>query len=207
MVDGSTDLETYRVVHQQLQDLVLMQQQQVESFGEMIRNREEESVRAKMYDDVVKELENERLEHAKTKALLSKESEKLQFALGEVEILTKQLEREKKAFENALESIKNKTLKELNKNDKLKSKCNDIESKIEKQEDILSSKEDQIKELCHQLAKQKATLKCTSMSHWHSDPLRSCRLQQSMHGFYGCCQCCLPEYQCQGVSENKMMLS
>ncbi|XP_069791073.1 spermatogenesis-associated protein 24-like isoform X2 [Narcine bancroftii] len=159
MVDGSTDLETYRVVHQQLQDLVLMQQQQVESFGEMIRNREEESVRAKMYDDVVKELENERLEHAKTKALLSKESEKLQFALGEVEILTKQLEREKKAFENALESIKNKTLKELNKNDKLKSKCNDIESKIEKQEDILSSKEDQIKELCHQLAKQKATLK------------------------------------------------
>ncbi|XP_051871967.1 spermatogenesis-associated protein 24-like [Pristis pectinata] len=159
MAEAAADAWTHSVVHSQLQDVVLIQQQQIESFGAMIQDREEESVSIKMYEDVVKELENERLEHAKTKALLSKESEKLQFSLGEIEILMKQLEREKKAFENALESIKNKAMKESNENDKLKSKYNGIESQIEKQEDILSSKEDQIKELCHQLEKQKATLK------------------------------------------------
>ncbi|XP_055494682.1 spermatogenesis-associated protein 24-like isoform X2 [Leucoraja erinacea] len=143
-VGTDADTDAHIVVHRQLQDIVLVQQQQIEYFSEMIKNKEEESVSIKIYEDVVKELE---------------ESEKLQFALGEVEILMKQLEREKKAFENALESIKNKAWKEVNKNDKLKSKCNDIENKVEKQEDILSSKEDQIKELCHQLAKQKATLK------------------------------------------------
>ncbi|XP_067890585.1 spermatogenesis-associated protein 24-like isoform X2 [Heterodontus francisci] len=129
--------ETHSLVHRQLRDIVLLQQRKIRSFGEM----------------------NERLEHAKTKALLSKESEKLQFALGEIEILMKQLDREKKAFENALESIKNKAVKESTKNDKLISKCSEIESQMEKQDDILSNKEDQIKELCHLLAKQKDALK------------------------------------------------
>uniref|UniRef100_UPI00398EC86A spermatogenesis-associated protein 24-like isoform X1 n=1 Tax=Pristiophorus japonicus TaxID=55135 RepID=UPI00398EC86A len=151
--------ETHSVVHRQLRDIVLVQQRKIRSFGEMIRHREEESVSREEFEDVEKELENERLEHVKTKALLSKESEKLQFALGEIEILMKQLEREKKAFENALESIKNKALKESTKNDKLISKCNEIESQIEKQDDILSTKEDQIKELCHLLEKQKDVLK------------------------------------------------
>ncbi|XP_041056704.1 spermatogenesis-associated protein 24-like isoform X3 [Carcharodon carcharias] len=129
------------------------------SLVKAIKQREEESVSREEFDVVVKELENERLEHAKTKALLFKESEKLQFALGEVEILLKQLDREKKAFENALESIKNKALKESTKNDKLISKCNEIENQMEKQDDILTTKEVQIKELCHLLAEQKEALK------------------------------------------------
>uniref|UniRef100_UPI00398F0E95 spermatogenesis-associated protein 24-like isoform X2 n=1 Tax=Pristiophorus japonicus TaxID=55135 RepID=UPI00398F0E95 len=97
--------ETHSVVHRQLRDIVLVQQRKIRSFGEMIRHREEESVSREEFEDVEKELENERLEHVKTKALLSKESEKLQFALGEIEILMKQLEREKKAFENAFVSL------------------------------------------------------------------------------------------------------
>ncbi|XP_078408666.1 spermatogenesis-associated protein 24-like isoform X1 [Cetorhinus maximus] len=153
------DWETHSLVHRQLQDVVLTQQQKIRSFGQMIKQREEESVSREEFDIVVKELENERLEHAKTKALLFKESEKLQFALGEVEILMKQLDREKKAFENALESIKNKAWKESTKNDKLISKCNEIENQMEKQDDILTTKEVQIKELCHLLAEQKDALK------------------------------------------------
>ncbi|XP_041056702.1 spermatogenesis-associated protein 24-like isoform X1 [Carcharodon carcharias] len=151
--------ETHSLVYWQLQDVFLTQQQKIRSFGQMIKQREEESVSREEFDVVVKELENERLEHAKTKALLFKESEKLQFALGEVEILLKQLDREKKAFENALESIKNKALKESTKNDKLISKCNEIENQMEKQDDILTTKEVQIKELCHLLAEQKEALK------------------------------------------------
>lgn len=37
----------------------------------------------------------------KTKAKLASESEKLEFALGEIDILKKQLQREKTAFEKA----------------------------------------------------------------------------------------------------------
>ena len=44
-------------------------------------------------------LQEEKAAHAKTKVLLAKEEEKLQFALGEVEVLSKQLEKEKLAFE------------------------------------------------------------------------------------------------------------
>ncbi|KAJ6650536.1 hypothetical protein lerEdw1_006473, partial [Lerista edwardsae] len=40
-------------------------------------------------------------EHAKTKSNLAKESEQLEFALGEIDVLSKQLEREKQAFDNA----------------------------------------------------------------------------------------------------------
>ncbi|GCB61760.1 spermatogenesis-associated protein 24-like isoform X2 [Scyliorhinus torazame] len=153
------DWRTHSLVHQQLQDVVLTQQQQIRRFGQTIKQREVESVSREEFDVVVKELENERLEHAKTKALLFKESEKLQFSLGEIEILMKQLDREKKAFENALGSIKNKALKESTKNDKLISKCNEIENQMEKQDDILSRKEGQIEELYQLLAKQKDTLK------------------------------------------------
>lgn len=46
-------------------------------------------------------LQEEKVAHAKTKVLLAKEEEKLQFALGEVEVLSKQLEKEKLAFEKA----------------------------------------------------------------------------------------------------------
>ena len=46
-------------------------------------------------------LQEERFEHITTKAKLTGETEKLQFALGEIDILNKQLQREKAAFEAA----------------------------------------------------------------------------------------------------------
>ncbi|XP_072435883.1 spermatogenesis-associated protein 24-like isoform X1 [Chiloscyllium punctatum] len=151
--------ETHCVVYQQLRDVIIEQQRKICAFEELVKQREEKTAYREELEAVVKELEDEKLEHAKTKALLSKESEKLQFALGEIEILMKQLDREKKAFENALESIKNKALKESTKNDKLISKCNEIENQMEKQDGILSIKEDQIKNLNQLLEKQKDTLR------------------------------------------------
>ena len=46
------------------------------------------------------DLQEEKLEHVRTKAKLASESEKLQFALGEIDILNKQIQREKATFEN-----------------------------------------------------------------------------------------------------------
>uniref|UniRef100_A0A8C5VBN9 Spermatosis associated 24 n=1 Tax=Microcebus murinus TaxID=30608 RepID=A0A8C5VBN9_MICMU len=77
-------------------------------------------------EELIHQLRNveEKAAHAKTKALLAKEEEKLQFALGEVEVLSKQLEKEKRAFEKALSSVKSKVLQESGKKDQLITKCN-----------------------------------------------------------------------------------
>ena len=45
---------------------------------------------------------DERKEHARTRAQLSEMQEKLELALGEVEILRKQIQREKAQFERTL---------------------------------------------------------------------------------------------------------
>uniref|UniRef100_A0A8D0HSF6 Spermatosis associated 24 n=1 Tax=Sphenodon punctatus TaxID=8508 RepID=A0A8D0HSF6_SPHPU len=143
----------------QLRDLLEVQEALIGRLRQRIAIQEENVVSKEDYKAVVKKLEEKEEKHAKTKILLTKESERLQFALGEVEVLSKQLEREKQAFENALSSMKSKVLKESTKKDKLISKCSVIESHIQKQEDILKDKENEIKELQHFISKQKQTLK------------------------------------------------
>uniref|UniRef100_A0A8C6AEP2 Spermatosis associated 24 n=1 Tax=Monodon monoceros TaxID=40151 RepID=A0A8C6AEP2_MONMO len=77
-------------------------------------------------EELIHQLRNveEKAAHAKTKVLLATEEEKLQFALGEVEVLSKQLEKEKLAFEKALSSVKSRALQESSKKDQLITKCN-----------------------------------------------------------------------------------
>uniref|UniRef100_A0A3Q2LNL2 Spermatosis associated 24 n=2 Tax=Equus TaxID=9789 RepID=A0A3Q2LNL2_HORSE len=77
-------------------------------------------------EELIHQLRNveEKAAHAKTKLLLVKEEEKLQFALGEVEVLSKQLEKEKLAFEKALSTVKSRALQESSKKDQLITKCN-----------------------------------------------------------------------------------
>ena len=53
-------------------------------------------------------LQDERVEHARTKTVLVNEEEKLQFANREIEILKKQLEREKATFERAYVCVHSK---------------------------------------------------------------------------------------------------
>nr|XP_028705920.1 spermatogenesis-associated protein 24 isoform X2 [Macaca mulatta] len=117
--------------------------------------QDENFVSKEEFQAVEKKLVEEKAAHAKTKVLLAKEEEKLQFALGEVEVLSKQLEKEKLAFEKALSSVKSKVLQESSKKDQLITKCNEIESHIIKQEDILNGKENEIKELQQVISQQK----------------------------------------------------
>ncbi|XP_006526311.1 spermatogenesis-associated protein 24 isoform X1 [Mus musculus] len=117
--------------------------------------QDENFVSKEEFHEIEKKLVEEKAAHAKTKALLAKEEEKLQFALGEVEVLSKQLEKEKMAFEKALSSVKSRVLQESSKKDQLITKCNEIESHIIKQEDILNGKENEIKELQQVISQQK----------------------------------------------------
>ncbi|XP_061089373.1 spermatogenesis-associated protein 24-like [Conger conger] len=128
---------TSGVVFKQLQEVIRIQQQIILSLNE----------------------KEERHQHDWTRQRLSQESEKLNFATGEIQILTRKLEREKESFEKALHSEKTKARKELAKSNKLNTKCARINSIIQKREDILNEKENQISELHTKLEKQRVTLK------------------------------------------------
>ncbi|XP_019342667.1 spermatogenesis-associated protein 24 [Alligator mississippiensis] len=140
----------------QLRDVAAAQEALIER---LLRRERGGAGRAEQHEVLARRLAKEEEEHGKTKMLLVKESEKLQFALGEIEVLSKQLERERRVFEKTLASVKSKALKESTKKDKLISKCNEIEHHILKQEDILNGKENEIKALQHFITRQKQVLK------------------------------------------------
>lgn len=108
----------------QLRDVIESQEELIHQLRNVIVLQDENFVSKEEFQAVEKKLVEEKAAHAKTKVLLAKEEEKLQFALGEVEVLSKQLEKEKMAFEKALSSVKNRVLQESSKKDQLISKCN-----------------------------------------------------------------------------------
>ncbi|KAM9104378.1 spermatogenesis-associated protein 24 isoform 1-T1 [Megaptera novaeangliae] len=157
----------------QLRDVIESQEELIQQLRNVMVLQDENFVSKEEFQAVEKKLVEEKAAHAKTKVLLAKEEEKLQFALGEVEVLSKQLEKEKLAFEKALSSVKSRALQESSKKDQLITKCNgrsswdgnhssslplsptEIESHIIKQEDILNGKENEIKELQQVISQQK----------------------------------------------------
>ncbi|XP_067161189.1 spermatogenesis-associated protein 24 [Apteryx mantelli] len=143
----------------QLRRLAEAQAALIERLRRRLAFQEESSVSRQDYEGVVRRLQEEEKAHARTKDLLTKESEKLDFALGEVEVLSRQLKREEQIFEKTLDSIKSKALMELTQKDKLINKCNEIKSRIVKQEDVLKDKENEIQALQRCIAQQKQTLK------------------------------------------------
>ncbi|XP_078589433.1 spermatogenesis-associated protein 24-like isoform X1 [Branchiostoma floridae x Branchiostoma japonicum] len=147
-------LGSHVLVHRQLQDLVVVQQDQLDKLRHELRAKEG-WVDKEEFEALQRELQLEREEHIKTKAKLASESEKLQFALGEIDVLSKQLEREKAAFENALGLMKNKAQRESQQASQLKDKCSEVVAQCELQEDILNVKDLRINDLKQRLTKQK----------------------------------------------------
>nr|XP_036872316.1 spermatogenesis-associated protein 24 isoform X3 [Manis javanica] len=110
----------------QLRDMIEFQEDLIHQLRHVMVLQDENLVSKEEFQAVEKQLVEEKAAHSKTKVLLAKEEEKLQFALGEVEVLSKQLEKEKLAFEKALSSVKSKALQESSKKDQLITKCNGI---------------------------------------------------------------------------------
>uniref|UniRef100_A0A8B9XAM5 Spermatosis associated 24 n=1 Tax=Bos mutus grunniens TaxID=30521 RepID=A0A8B9XAM5_BOSMU len=108
----------------QLRDVIESQEELIHQLRNVMILQDENFVSKEEFQAVEKKLVEEKAAHAKTKVLLAKEEEKLQFALGEVEVLSKQLEKEKLAFEKALSSVKSRALQESSKKDQLITKCN-----------------------------------------------------------------------------------
>ncbi|XP_029424767.1 spermatogenesis-associated protein 24 isoform X2 [Nannospalax galili] len=114
----------------QLRDVIESQEELIHQLRNVMVLQDENFVSKEEFQEVEKKLVEEKAAHAKTKALLAKEEEKLQFALGEVELLYKQLEKEKLAFEKALSSVKSRVLQESSKKDQLITKCNELKGAI-----------------------------------------------------------------------------
>ncbi|XP_061044218.1 spermatogenesis-associated protein 24 isoform X3 [Eubalaena glacialis] len=110
----------------QLRDVIESQEELIHQLRNVMVLQDENFVSKEEFQAVENKLVEEKAAHAKTKVLLAKEEEKLQFALGEVEVLSKQLEKEKLAFEKALSSVKSRALQESSKKDQLITKCNGI---------------------------------------------------------------------------------
>ncbi|XP_057589799.1 spermatogenesis-associated protein 24 isoform X3 [Hippopotamus amphibius kiboko] len=110
----------------QLRDVIESQEELIHQLRNVMVLQDENFVSKEEFQAVEKKLVEEKAAHAKTKVLLAKEEEKLQFALGEVEVLSKQLEKEKLAFEKALSSVKSRALQESSKKDQLITKCNEL---------------------------------------------------------------------------------
>uniref|UniRef100_A0A8C6AF41 Spermatosis associated 24 n=1 Tax=Monodon monoceros TaxID=40151 RepID=A0A8C6AF41_MONMO len=108
----------------QLRDVIEAQEELIHQLRNVMVLQDENFVSKEEFQAVEKKLVEEKAAHAKTKVLLATEEEKLQFALGEVEVLSKQLEKEKLAFEKALSSVKSRALQESSKKDQLITKCN-----------------------------------------------------------------------------------
>ncbi|XP_022091740.1 spermatogenesis-associated protein 24-like isoform X2 [Acanthaster planci] len=142
------------LVHKQLQDVLLTQRQVLQSWKEQMRI-DQDTVSKLEYDELVEQLKEERRQHEETKARLASESDKLQFALGEIEVLSTQLEREKANFEQSFGQLKEKSVKDNAKASQLKTRFSAIETEKQKQDDLLSLKESKIRDLKQRLAKQK----------------------------------------------------
>ncbi|XP_072042479.1 spermatogenesis-associated protein 24-like [Amphiura filiformis] len=143
------------LVHKQLQDLLLAQRQAFEAWKEESLVDQETMVSRCQYEVLAKQLEDEKLAHIETQAKLADVSDKLQFALGEIEILTKQLKKEKATFDASFGKLQQEVDKESCKSIRLQSRCTVISEEKEKQDDLLHFKDSKIRDLKQRLAKQK----------------------------------------------------
>ncbi|XP_033632810.1 spermatogenesis-associated protein 24-like [Asterias rubens] len=143
------------LVHKQLQDLFLTQRRTLESWKRQMQSDQTETVTKEEHEQIIAELKEERQQHSETKARLVSESSKLQFALGEIEVLTKQLERERLNFEASFHQLKESTQKQSSQSSQLKMRYSAIETEKQKQDDILSLRDSKISDLKQRLAKQK----------------------------------------------------
>ncbi|XP_071090937.1 spermatogenesis-associated protein 24-like [Haliotis cracherodii] len=174
-----SSLPSHIIVQNQLRDIILAQNEVVTRLGQNVSQQESfirenlmsrEDHQSKMqelqvsmledyvprddYEKVLNDYETEKLEHAQTKGKLMEVTDKLEFALGQIEVLTKQLEREKTAFENAFGSLKTKAIKETSKNQQLENRCQDIARRCSEKEGVLHQKQEEIRVLERKLREQ-----------------------------------------------------
>ncbi|XP_060565999.1 spermatogenesis-associated protein 24-like [Ruditapes philippinarum] len=185
--DNSTEYEqipSHIIVQKQLQDLIAIQkarvarlEQDVSMNNETLRDSYipkeqyetelsslQESLRSdyvprEHYEMAVKQLEEEKMEHAQTKLKLNEVVDKLEEAMAEINNLREQVQQQKVTHEKTKGALKSKHMQETAKSMKLQSKCSEFSRTCEMQEEILNSKNSEIKDLERKLQEQQSLYK------------------------------------------------
>ncbi|XP_076101625.1 spermatogenesis-associated protein 24-like [Mytilus galloprovincialis] len=183
-VTETVDLPSHILVQNQMQDIIFTQKNVIEKLSQDLSSHEDfmrESFASKsIYEEELKnlqksirddyvprskleeaenDLQEERLSHLNTKKQLNDVSDRLEFALGEIEVVTKQIEREKAAFQKAFGTVQTKAIQETSKSIKLERKYTDVTKQCEKQQDDLESKTEELKFLEGKVKEQEVVYK------------------------------------------------
>jgi len=115
-------------------------------------------VTQEQYCALLDAFQTEKLEHARTKQALMSAQDQLDFAKGEIEILKKQVAREKRQFEETYSILKKKAIEESCRNEELKSTCEEISRDREFKSVTLQVQTDRVQEMKYDMEKQKSDM-------------------------------------------------
>lgn len=152
---ASSSSSTQDVVTDTLRDVITLQQNAMKRIRDDADRQKLNYVLKATYDEMVGKYNEEKLEHEKTKVLLQKEQNRCQFALGEIDILTKHLEKEKREHDELIKSVNLKASRETKRSDLLHIQCTEHEEAIQRHRDELRLKDNEILNLKQRLKSQK----------------------------------------------------
>lgn len=109
------------------------------------------------YETLMRQLEVERIEHAKTKTKCEELADRLDFARGQIEILEKQLQREKDNFRQILGSVQESNQVGDERKGQLEIRVRELHQDNQQLAQRLRSKDSQIEKLQQALAKEKSS--------------------------------------------------
>lgn len=141
---------------QQCNDLVQLQNALLQNSLKRRREMIDKSVlETEKYEDVCNHLQREKVRHTQTKCLLSAEQEKAHLAFTEVQVLSRQLDREKATFEKAFGLLKSRSLSDSTKSETLLAKSSALESLVAGKDEAIARLEGQVYELTGRIREMK----------------------------------------------------
>lgn len=155
----SDGLSSYTIVQSTIRDLFDTQNSALEEIRHRVEKQKCHYIKKSLHDEVCHKLEEEKLSHAKTKVLLEKRQNDLNFFKDENEILKEQIQKDNQTFETALKNKQSKLSRETKRCDFLHSKCAEAERTIEDQLSTICSKDREIALLKQRLKNQKDNIK------------------------------------------------
>lgn len=149
-------LPSCSIAFSQLQDLVRTQTTLAARLKYMLE-KQEDNISREEYEDVKRNLEEEKYQHMQTQSKLFNLEKQMEFALAEVAMLSKELENERDQFKKTSKELKISEQMRNKENSALLEKCTEISEVCGVQDDILTVKDKKIRNLEEKLAKQNQT--------------------------------------------------
>ncbi|XP_070210277.1 spermatogenesis-associated protein 24-like [Littorina saxatilis] len=137
-----------------IRDHLVPREEHFTKLKEVEQTLQQSYVTREEYDELTAKLEHEQHSHAQTKLRLMEVTDKLDFTLSEVDILSKQLSKEKDTFQHIVDSLRSQVAKGNSWNQELDGKYAACQRQCQELEGRLASREATIEALEQRLAEQ-----------------------------------------------------